>query len=119
MTLIEALEKIGVDYEALLCRVSDNERLAEKLVLKFPKDKTFGLIGPALAANDYGAIEFAVHTLKGIAGNLSFKKLEMLCGETVNDLRGGRLEGLDASCKKIEEEYNRIVDMIGRIDQTA
>lgn len=41
MNLEEAMTTAGVDYEITLNRFSNNEKLLEKFVRKFPGDATF------------------------------------------------------------------------------
>ena len=65
MTVKECYEAIGADYEEVLRRLANEERVA-RFLLKFPGDESFAGLVKAVEESDYEAAFRAAHTLKGI-----------------------------------------------------
>ena len=67
----------GVDQDAALARLAGNRQLYRKLLLEFLEcyQDSAKQINLALEAGDYAEAQRLIHTLKGIAGNLSMKDL--------------------------------------------
>ena len=117
MNLEEAMTTAGVDYEITLNRFSNNEKLMEKFVRKFPGDATFSTLKSAVSEKKYPEIERSAHTLKGIAANLGFQNLSELNAEIVSLLRSGEFSDgeLESVFSKISGEYEKIVDCVNRL----
>jgi HPt (histidine-containing phosphotransfer) domain-containing protein len=58
-----------------LQRVMNNKKLYARVLKKFKTDTNLDALTTAIAAQDYTQAEIAAHTIKGIAGNLSFTEL--------------------------------------------
>lgn len=56
-------------------RVMNNTKLYSKLITKFKDDNNMAEIEAAVNAGDLEKAQTAVHTLKGLAANLSFTEL--------------------------------------------
>lgn len=69
------METIYIDMEDGLKRVMNNKKLYRRLLLKFKSDTDLQALTAAVAAGDYEKAEIEAHTIKGIAGNLSFTEL--------------------------------------------
>jgi HPt (histidine-containing phosphotransfer) domain-containing protein len=67
---------INVDEGAK--RVMNNTKLFAKLLLKFKDDKSVSELDTALAAGDLTKAQSIIHTLKGLAANLSLTALHNL-----------------------------------------
>lgn len=119
MNLEEAMTTAGVDYEITLNRFSNNEKLLEKFVRKFPGDATFSNLQEAVSEKRYPEIERAAHTLKGIAANLGFQNLSELNAEIVNLIRSGQFadKELEGVFSKISGEYEKIIDCVNCLDE--
>ncbi len=54
----------------------------------------------------------AVHTLKGVSGNLGMTKLFEACAYTTELLRSGENEKAAESCGDVEKAYYEVVSVI-------
>jgi signal transduction histidine kinase/CheY-like chemotaxis protein/HAMP domain-containing protein len=72
----------GLDTRDGLARVGGNERLYLKLLRDFAEQQSRAVnqIGDALAASDVALAERLAHTLKGVAGNLGAKDVQVRAG---------------------------------------
>lgn len=112
MKLQECYERFGGDYNDAVSRMM-NDSLIEKFVLKFPNDKTMDQLKEAVAANNTEDTFRAAHTLKGIAGNLSFTGLESAASKLTEQLRGKTDETPDpVLVARTESEYDRVINAI-------
>lgn len=66
---------IYINFEEGVKRVMNNTKLYAKLLGKFQADTNLQDIETALAAGDMEKAKSAVHSLKGLAGNLSLTEL--------------------------------------------
>ncbi|MDR1048589.1 MAG: Hpt domain-containing protein [Synergistaceae bacterium] len=73
----EAEIKEYLNSEGALARIGKNAKLLKRLLMKFLEDtpKQFEQLKREIAENDRAAAAKSVHTLKGVAGNLSMTKL--------------------------------------------
>ena len=81
-------EKVGGDYEDVLARLGNAERI-EKYVVKFLEDPTYGMLCEAKKEGDYEAVFLHIHTLKGLSQNLGFDNLYRASYEMTEAVRGG------------------------------
>jgi HPt (histidine-containing phosphotransfer) domain-containing protein len=70
-----AEDKVYVDEAEGQKRVMNNAKLYHKLLAKFKAENNLDGITGALEAGDYEKAQVAVHTIKGIAANLSLTEL--------------------------------------------
>lgn len=75
----DALQNAGIDLPDALRRMAGNTELLEKFLMRFPEDDNFGILGRALDGADWDTALIAVHTLKGISGNLGMGRLCQCC----------------------------------------
>lgn len=108
MDTVLALREADVDVEGALNRFCGNSALYEKFLLKFPSDDNFPQIAPALARADVEAAMTAVHTLKGVSGNLGMTRLYDICAEMTGLLRTGKLSCAQERLPALEEAYARV-----------
>ena len=115
ISMREAYEKIGANYDDACARLMGGEMLA-RFALKFLDDESMDKLEAAMAAGDAeeafmaardGKAAFAAaHTLKGVSQNLGFDNLyepavvvtEALCGADAVD---GAREGMHA----LQQQY--------------
>lgn len=97
ISMREAYEKIGADYNGACVRLMGEEMLA-RFALKFLDDECMERLEAALAAGDAEGAFMAVHTLKGVSQNLGFDNLyksavvvteALRNADTVDDARDG------------------------------
>lgn len=105
-------ENRGVDYDAFLQRMMGKEALVEKYIRIFIADSTYSELAQAMAVQDIEAAEFKAHALKGIALNLNFEKLGILCMDMVNSVRNN-IQELDAQFDRVKAEYESIMKELG------
>ena len=74
ISMREAYEKIGADYDGASVRLMGEEMLA-RFALKFLDDESMDKLEAAMAAGDAEGAFMAVHTLKGVSQNLGFENL--------------------------------------------
>lgn len=102
MNLEECYNKIGANYRDLLQRLGSKE-FAELFAKKFLDDDSFSNLEKALAAQNAEDAFRAVHTLKGVAQNLSLDNLYRVSFELTENLRGLKInaetQGLFAAVK--------------------
>ena len=115
MTLQEFYARIGGDYNATISRLP-SEALIKKFVLKYPGDPSFDQLKDALEAQDWELAFRASHTLKGVAQNLGFDKLQRSASELTEALRGDKPLTDMALLKKVQEDQKELVEAIGKLD---
>lgn len=115
MNLMECYEKIGGNYEDLMCRLRTEERIINFLS-KFLKDPNFSLLEDSLGNHDYEAAFRAAHSLKGICLNLSLTALQQAASSLTENLRGGVPdENTPVLLGQVREEYQRTVSAIRQL----
>lgn len=104
MTIQELYKSISGNYNEACTRLI-NEQLVIRFVQKFPSDPSMQKLRDAVAEGDIKASFRAVHTLKGVCGNLAFTKLYKAAWDLVEQLRP-QTEPADAALLEIvENEY--------------
>ena len=74
ISMREAYEKIGADYDGASVRLMGEEMLV-RFALKFLDDESMDKFEAAMAAGDAEGAFMAAHTLKGVSQNLGFDNL--------------------------------------------
>jgi HPt (histidine-containing phosphotransfer) domain-containing protein len=110
--------EMGVDVNGVLNRLGGNESLYLNICNKFIKDPNYQIFKDALSVYDYQSAELRIHTLKGVAANLGFVRLELISGSLLQDLREKQISSLrqDVSC--LSEEYHRIINILSENQHT-
>ena len=78
----EMLARHGIDYADALDRFGGNGALYERLARKYAEDPHFDRLVRALGEGDAAAAYHEAHSLKGVAGNLSFADLHQAAAPT-------------------------------------
>ena len=89
MDLKTCYEQLGGDYEDVMGRLRQEERVIKFLQL-FPEDENFALLGRALEEQDWTVAFRAVHSIKGVALTLGLTALADSSAELTELLRPGR-----------------------------
>ena len=76
-----------IDVQDALKRVMNNEKLYAKLLTKFKNDNNLKELEDFLAAGDLEKAKNSVHTLKGLAANLSLLELHKQVLEMENQIK--------------------------------
>lgn len=117
MTLRECYEKIGADYNATLSRMSGNESLLSRFVMKFRDDPTYSGLVAAYESGDVKTAFRMAHTLKGVCLNLGFDKLRDSSSQLTEALRSSDVftEESDTLFAKVKEDYELTMSAISSI----
>lgn len=67
------LARYGIDYAEAMERFCGNESLFARIAVKYLDDPHVDALEAAMASGDAAAAEREAHSLKGVAGNLSFR----------------------------------------------
>lgn len=116
MTARECYESIGADYEDVLNRMMKKEVLVVKFAKKFLDDKSYETLCEAMKNKNVEEAFRAVHTLKGVAQNLSFVKLYQPASELTEKLRAGEMDGTESMLEKITIAYQKTIDAISKLE---
>jgi len=104
--------KIGCDYQEAMVRFLNDESLYMKFLKKFKSDPSYNDMIEAINKKNVEAAFYAAHTLKGVCGNLSLKRLYDKVCVLVEELRVGDLSHTDELLPPIENTYHEIIDLI-------
>ena len=99
------------DYAEAKARLM-SDGLIEKFVLKFLADPSMQQLRDAIASGDLATAFRAVHTLKGVAANLSFSELRETASALTEQLRRGDGTVDDVLLMKVENAYKLVTDSI-------
>ncbi len=113
--LKQQLKDIGVEYDALVERFMNMDKMAEKFLVKFLSDPTMEEYRCAVENDDAQAIFKATHTLKGLCGNLCVKCMNDIITPAVEIYRNGSTDGAKETYAKVKAEYDKVCEVIKQI----
>lgn len=108
--LAAELAQYGIDYADAMDRMGGNEDLYKKLALKYLDDSNYVDLVAAMEMANYDDAYKAAHSLKGVAGNLSFNKLYELAGTASGALHQGEYEAVTPLMPSIKEAHEKVID---------
>lgn len=111
MTVKELYAQIEGDYEDASERLM-NDELISKFVLKFLNDKSYADLKAAVANGDIDLSFRAAHTIKGVAANLGFTKLQMAASELTEQLRPQEAPADVDLVANVDETYEEVITAI-------
>lgn len=111
MTLTDLYSKIGGNYDDVMMRFVKDTRV-KKFLGMFLNDPTFAELQTSVAASDWETAFRAAHTLKGVAGNMSFTKLQSSASELTEALRGGKVLEDIGLYEAVSAEYDFTVSNV-------
>lgn len=114
MDIRECYEALHGDFDQACARLM-NERMVTRFVLKFPSDPSMQQLREAVAAGDNERAFRAAHTLKGVAGNLSFTALYQAASTLTEQLRPLSDPADRVLLAALEREYQRTLEVICRL----
>ena len=114
-SLKEQLASAGIDVDEALARFMNNEALLLKYLKRFATDGNRAALQAALQAGDAPAAYAAAHTLKGVTGNLSMRRLYAATCEVVEPLRAGDVAGAAANMAALDAAYRAVIDALARL----
>lgn len=111
MELKDCYVKFGGDFEGVLGRLR-REQTVQKFVFKFLDDKSFQLFETSMDQKDYEEALRAVHTLKGIAQNLSFTQLFESSQKITLALKENDVNTAIEMMPQLSKDYHAIIDVV-------
>ncbi len=116
MDIRTCYQQLGGDYEAVMGRLRQEERVAKFLRL-FPRDESFTLLTDSLTARDWPSAFRAAHTLKGVAMNLGLSALAQSSSELTEALRAGEpAQDPTPLYQAVKGDYEKTVAAIGALE---
>ncbi len=110
--MIDKLKKLGADIDDAMRRFQGNEGLYKRLLAKFPEQAVNLNAAVYFENEDYDKALENVHTLKGLAANLSLANLYEAYSEVVDLLRTERYieaEQRYFATLALEKNYNKVI----------
>ena len=101
-----------MDVEDALARFLGSEAMLERFWGKFLEDQNYARLEEAVRDQDWTAALAASHTLKGMCGNLSLRRLFLLFTRQVAAFRSGDYEAAAAQMDEIAGAYEAAVSAI-------
>lgn len=117
MNLCEIYQKNGLDYQTVLRRFCNDEKMLLHFVLAFFNDPVFQQLSQAVQADDYSTMNNHVHTLMGVAGNLGFDHLCAPCTDMVADMWGNNFPDALHSYERVRQAYQRLMADVQALSQ--
>lgn len=113
MELDALMDALSIDRQEISSRFCNNFSLYERFLRKFSQDPTYESLRSAHEQGDANGYLTAVHTLKGVAGNLGLTQLFTCCTQLLTALRGGQtLAQTQSLGEQLDAEYQRIKKLI-------
>ena len=112
MNLRECYERFGGDYDDALSRMM-NESFVERFLIKFLDDPTAVSMKAAVETGNVPELFKGAHTMKGVAGNLGFTRLNEASSALTEHLRGRDSGEIDEQLvQDFWTAYNLVVDSV-------
>ena len=113
-TLLRKLAAYGMDVPNTLARFGGNEELMMRFLRGFPNDKTMSSLRDAMVSGDREAQKAAVHSLKGLSGNLGLEPVFKASSAMMNALRADDGD-IHSWYQALDEAYQAAVNMIATL----
>jgi HPt (histidine-containing phosphotransfer) domain-containing protein len=110
--LSKKLKTAGVEAESVINRLGGNEAVYLSICRKFLMDSNYQLFCTSMDNNDLTSAKTYIHTLKGVAANLGFLRMELICNEILEDLRNNNVSFLKQYQSDLSEEYKSIITVL-------
>lgn len=111
MTVRECYERIGGDYDTAVARFK-NEATLVRFLKMFPSDKSMSLLHTGIEIGNLSLSFRSVHSLKGVAANLSFTDLQEKASALTEQLRYRTAEPDKKLLEALEQSYRLVLDTI-------
>lgn len=108
------LEKVGVNFEVIMERFSNNTNVYLSFVNKFSQDKSYAMFLEYLNKGDIEKAADQIHNIKGLSGNLGFNKLYLVCDKILYKLRNDSQEGLEEMVNELKTDYEEVITIINK-----
>lgn len=115
MVLSEFYAAIGSDMKAVLSRIP-SEKMVGKFVRMYAEDDSFRQLCAAVAQADWQSAFRAAHTLKGVAQNLGFDRMQEAASALTEALRGGAPLSDFALMKAAEDAQAQLMNALHALE---
>lgn len=114
MTAKECYNAMNADYEDVLKRMGNEERV-KKYLVKYLKDPSYLELVSAMEVKNYKEALDAAHTLRGVCKILSFTEFENSSSELFESLKMENIEEAEKLLPIVKEQYKKTVDLIAQV----
>lgn len=104
--------EIKLDYQEGLNRFAGKSDLYDKFLLKFLDDNNFSQAEILIAKEKFEEAYIFIHTLKGLAGNLSMHGLYECCTRYTDAKKENKLDDLGLYFTAIAAEYAKVIEVL-------
>jgi HPt (histidine-containing phosphotransfer) domain-containing protein len=112
------LKRIGIEVDNVIERLGGNELLYLSICQKFIYDPNYLYLKEAISNDDRKAAVNHAHTLKGVACNLGFRRLSVLCKTFMEEIDEAENEIPPQIYQELSDEYERIITIL-KYEQSA
>lgn len=117
--LKEQLASNDVNFDEGISRFSGNEKLYFKFLYKFINDENYNKLIKAMNDKDFENAFIYSHTLKGVAGNLSLKKIYVLSSSITECLRINDYQKAQDLLPALSEAYENIIKILRQYSEES
>lgn len=105
----------GLDLAGGLKRLEGNEELCVKLLKSFCREQRgiSAKMEELIREQNFKAAQYAVHGLKGVAGNIGMSGIQHLAGQIEADLSAGRTANFSKQLRRLAEQ---VLAVVGYLD---
>lgn len=104
-----------IDVEGVLERFMGNEALFLRFFKKFGDDESYRNLKESIKSGEWQNAFCAVHTLKGVAGNLGMNRLFAVSSDITEKLRNREETGLEREIAALDAEYDAVLGVISQL----
>ena len=108
----DRLKSAEVDVEGAIERFANKEERYIKYLKLFLKNNDFPDLVKAIEDKDISRAFECCHSLKGVVGNMGFRKLSASIFECTEILRSGSFVGVCEKINMVKDNYYQIIDII-------
>lgn len=108
----DRLKSAEVDVEGAIERFANKEERYIKYLKLFLNNNDFPDLLKAIEDKDVSRAFECCHSLKGVVGNMGFRKLSASIFECTEILRKGSLEGVEDRIFSVKDNYYQIIEII-------
>lgn len=111
----EALKQYGIDFVDAMDRFDNNAELYQRLALKYLNDTHYDDLVAALEVQDYKEAYAQAHSLKGVAGNLSFTDVYDEASLISRFLFEGEAEAAEKPMPALGEAHKKVIELLEKV----
>ncbi len=108
----DELRAADVDVDGAIERFANKEERYIKYLKLFSTNKDFESLVKAIKDGNVEKAFEHCHSLKGVVGNMGFRKLHSQIYEACEILRNGNMDGAPNKIYAIEDNYHQIIKII-------